>query len=35
VTLGGPANARSVAITCFDKTNTQRWSHTIRAEELR
>ena len=31
----GPADARVLTITCFDKTNQQRWQHVIKAAELK
>jgi len=33
--LHGPKDDRVLTITCFDKTNTQRWTHDIRASELK
>lgn len=33
--LGGPKGSRVLTITCYDKTNRQRWQHEIRAAELK
>ncbi len=33
--IHGPADARVLTITCFDKTNSRRWAHDIREAELR
>jgi alkaline phosphatase D len=35
VAISGPKDDRSVTISCFDKTNTKRWEHVIKASELK
>ena len=35
VAIHGPKDDRVVTISCFDKTNTKRWEHTVRAAELK
>ncbi len=35
LSLSGPANDRVLTIRCYDKTNTLRWEHAIKAAELK
>ncbi len=35
IAITGPKDDRSVTISCFDKTNTKRWEHVIKASELK
>jgi alkaline phosphatase D len=35
VAISGPAKARVLTITCFDKSNVKRWEKTIAADELK
>ena len=35
IAISGPKNARVATFSCYDKTNTLRWSHAVQASELK